>query len=48
MTDITSEKSRTARIAMVDVALFFGFPAGTILSSPLYRCFLNDASVKNC
>ncbi len=50
ISDITTEEKRTSRILVLDVAVFVGFPAGTLISAPLFRfysillnaCLLSD------
>ena len=35
--DVSSGRSRTSRIALVDLFMFLGFPFGTFISGPLFK-----------
>ena len=36
ISDVTGNRARTARIALIDSAVFLGFPVGTIISGPIF------------
>ena len=37
ISDISSGRARTSRIALLDLFVFLGFPVGTFVSGPLYK-----------
>ena len=37
ISDVSSGRSRTSRIALIDLFMFLGYPIGTFISGPIFK-----------